>query len=248
MAGEVRIKINQVGVCGTDLHIHHGEFQAKFPLIPGHELVGNIDAVGEGVDRFTLGEQVTVNPNIYCGHCDYCLAGRLILLREPQGHGQQFPRVFRRVRHRSRDPGVFGGGIGPGRRGVLRTGGVRDARPGNPAGPPRRFRPGVRCRSDRSSAGTVDRLRRSVVGDGGSAHPIQAGHRQAAGHRHRRADRPERQRGQRREAESGFPDRRWLRLHRRGHRFPRHRRHLRPVRPATAAPSWSTGSPRARTS
>ena len=63
-SGEVRIKINQVGVCGADLHIHHGEFQAKFPLIPGHELVGNIDAIGVGVERFTVGEQVTVNPNI----------------------------------------------------------------------------------------------------------------------------------------------------------------------------------------
>ena len=46
--GEVRIKVDQVGVCGTDLHIHHGDFNAVFPLIPGHELVGTIDALGEG--------------------------------------------------------------------------------------------------------------------------------------------------------------------------------------------------------
>jgi D-arabinitol dehydrogenase (NADP+) len=40
---EVRIRVDQVGVCGTDLHIHEGDFNAVFPLIPGHELVGVID-------------------------------------------------------------------------------------------------------------------------------------------------------------------------------------------------------------
>lgn len=93
-AHEVRIKVNQVGVCGTDLHIHEGEFQAQFPLIPGHELVGTIDALGEGVDRFALGEQVTVNPNIYCGECEYCLSGRLILCPNLKGMGSNFPGFF----------------------------------------------------------------------------------------------------------------------------------------------------------
>jgi D-arabinitol dehydrogenase (NADP+) len=69
----------QVGVCGTDLHIHHGDFNAKFPLIPGHELVGTVAALGDGVTRFRIGEQVTVNPNIPCGYCSYCLSGRVIL-------------------------------------------------------------------------------------------------------------------------------------------------------------------------
>ena len=49
--GEVRIAVIQVGVCGTDLHIHHGDFNAAFPLIPGHELVGTVEAIGEGVTR-----------------------------------------------------------------------------------------------------------------------------------------------------------------------------------------------------
>ena len=44
--GEVRIRVQQVGVCGTDLHIHNGDFNAVFPLIPGHELVGVVDAIG----------------------------------------------------------------------------------------------------------------------------------------------------------------------------------------------------------
>jgi D-arabinitol dehydrogenase (NADP+) len=92
--GEVRIKVNQVGICGTDLHVHIGEFQAKFPLIPGHEVVGTVDALGPGVDKFTVGEQVTVNPNIYCGECEYCLSGRLILCSRGKGLGTNHAGFF----------------------------------------------------------------------------------------------------------------------------------------------------------
>lgn len=92
--GEVRIKVIQVGLCGTDLHIHHGDFNAVFPLIPGHELVGTVETLGEGVTRFALGEQVTVNPNIYCGQCDYCLAGQLILCSNAKGLGSNYPGFF----------------------------------------------------------------------------------------------------------------------------------------------------------
>lgn len=93
-AGEVRIKVDQVGVCGTDLHIHEGDFNAVFPLIPGHELVGVIDRLGAGVTRFEVGEQVTVNPNVHCGHCDYCLSGRPILCANLTGLGSNFPGFF----------------------------------------------------------------------------------------------------------------------------------------------------------
>lgn len=89
--GEVRIKVDQVGVCGTDLHIHEGDFNAVFPLIPGHELVGVVDQLGEGATRFRVGEQVSVNPNVYCGHCGYCLSGRLILCENLKGYGSNFP-------------------------------------------------------------------------------------------------------------------------------------------------------------
>ena len=92
--GQVQIKVDQVGVCGTDLHIHHGDFNAVFPLIPGHELVGVIDQLGGGVSAFTEGEQVTVNPNVYCGHCSYCLSGRLILCENAKGLGSNFPGFF----------------------------------------------------------------------------------------------------------------------------------------------------------
>jgi D-arabinitol dehydrogenase (NADP+) len=93
-AGQVRIKVDQVGVCGTDLHIHEGDFNAVFPLIPGHELVGAVDQLGAGATRFRVGEQVTVNPNVYCGHCSYCLSGRLILCANAKGYGSNFPGFF----------------------------------------------------------------------------------------------------------------------------------------------------------
>ena len=92
--GEVRIKVIQVGVCGTDLHIHNGDFMAKFPLIPGHELVGTVDALGEGVTRVKVGEQVSVNPNVNCGRCEFCLAGRPIHCTSLQGYGSNFPGFF----------------------------------------------------------------------------------------------------------------------------------------------------------
>jgi D-arabinitol dehydrogenase (NADP+) len=92
--GEVRIKVDQVGVCGTDLHIHEGDFNAVFPLIPGHELVGVIDQVGDGVSGLRLGESVSVNPNVHCGSCQYCLAGRLILCENLKGYGSNFPGFF----------------------------------------------------------------------------------------------------------------------------------------------------------
>ncbi len=92
--GEVLIEVGQVGMCGTDVHIHNGEFGAVFPLTPGHEVVGSVAALGEGVDRFRVGEQVTVNPNVYCGRCDYCLAGRLINCSDLKGMGSNFPGFF----------------------------------------------------------------------------------------------------------------------------------------------------------
>ncbi len=92
--GEVRIKVIQVGVCGTDLHIHNGDFNAAFPLIPGHELVGTVQAVGTGVTRVKVGEQVSVNPNVNCGLCDYCLAGDPIRCSALKGLGSNFPGFF----------------------------------------------------------------------------------------------------------------------------------------------------------
>lgn len=92
--GDVRIRMIQVGICATDLHIHNGDFFTAFPLIPGHELVGTVESVGAGVTRVSVGEQVSVNPNVSCGLCDYCRAGRPIQCSALQGLGSNFPGFF----------------------------------------------------------------------------------------------------------------------------------------------------------
>lgn len=77
-SGDVRIEISMCGVCRTDLHIVEGELPAhRLPLIPGHQVVGRIEAVGNDVKRWQGGERVGV-PWLYrtCGECKYCLSGK----------------------------------------------------------------------------------------------------------------------------------------------------------------------------
>jgi D-arabinitol dehydrogenase (NADP+) len=74
--GEVRVRVELAGVCGTDLHIHEGTFFATFPLTPGHEMVGTVEALGSGVTDFAIGDRVVVNGNSSCGACDFCNEGR----------------------------------------------------------------------------------------------------------------------------------------------------------------------------
>lgn len=91
---EVRIKVIQSGVCGTDLHIHEGGFIADYPLTPGHESVGIVDALGTGVDGLAIGEQVVINPNLTCGQCEHCRAGRPRFCPSFGGLGTLLPGGF----------------------------------------------------------------------------------------------------------------------------------------------------------
>ncbi len=84
----------QSGICGTDLHIHEGNFFAEFPLIPGHEVVGTVEAAGSEVEGFVWGEAVAVNPNINCRHCEYCRSGRALLCPNLKGMGTNWPGSF----------------------------------------------------------------------------------------------------------------------------------------------------------
>jgi propanol-preferring alcohol dehydrogenase len=77
-AGELVLEVEACAVCRTDLHIIDGELtEAALPLIPGHEIVGRVVALGQGVTRFALGQRVGV-PWLghACGQCRYCRAGR----------------------------------------------------------------------------------------------------------------------------------------------------------------------------
>jgi propanol-preferring alcohol dehydrogenase len=76
-AGQVRLRVRACGVCHTDLHTVEGELQApRMPLIPGHQIVGVVDAVGPGAPRFEVGERVGVGWLAWtCGECEFCRQG-----------------------------------------------------------------------------------------------------------------------------------------------------------------------------
>jgi len=76
--GQVSIRVHACGVCRTDLHIVDGELtRPKLPLIPGHEIVGTVTAIGDGVTGLRIGDRVGV-PWLgwSCGECGYCRGGR----------------------------------------------------------------------------------------------------------------------------------------------------------------------------
>ncbi|MBN9221710.1 MAG: zinc-dependent alcohol dehydrogenase family protein [Mesorhizobium sp.] len=78
---DLLVRIEACGVCGTDRHLFHGEFPCRPPVTPGHEFSGIIEAVGSGVSGFSVGDRVTGDPNIACGRCGHCHAGRVNLCR-----------------------------------------------------------------------------------------------------------------------------------------------------------------------
>ncbi len=83
--GELRIAVSACGVCRTDLHVVDGDLtEPKLPLVPGHEVVGRVDAVGEGVTSYDEGQRVGV-PWLgrTCGKCRFCRSGRENLCLEP---------------------------------------------------------------------------------------------------------------------------------------------------------------------
>lgn len=83
--GEVRVRVEACAVCRTDLHVIDGELpDPRLPIIPGHEIVGIVDALGTGVAQPTMGTRVGI-PWLghTCGHCPYCNAGRENLCDEP---------------------------------------------------------------------------------------------------------------------------------------------------------------------
>ena len=83
--GEIRVKVAACGVCRTDLHVVDGELpNPMVPIIPGHEIVGRIDAVGAGVEGLKVGERVGI-PWLghTCGVCPYCMGGQENLCDRP---------------------------------------------------------------------------------------------------------------------------------------------------------------------
>jgi propanol-preferring alcohol dehydrogenase len=90
-AGEVLVKVRACAVCRTDLHVVDGELpEPKLPLVPGHEIVGTVAALGPGVDRFALGARVGV-PWLgrTCGTCEFCRRSQENLCEQARFTGYQ---------------------------------------------------------------------------------------------------------------------------------------------------------------
>ena len=84
-ASQIRVRVEACAVCRTDLHVVDGELpNPKLPLVPGHEIVGIVDAIGSGVETIAVGTRVGV-PWLghTCGQCEYCLDGRENLCDHP---------------------------------------------------------------------------------------------------------------------------------------------------------------------
>ncbi|MCP4311592.1 MAG: zinc-binding alcohol dehydrogenase family protein [Bacteroidetes bacterium] len=89
--GEVMVKLKYVGFCGSDLSTYMGKNpMVKYPRVPGHEISGVIEAIGDGVpDGFTAGDPVTVVPYTNCGQCPSCRRGRSYACQYNQTLGVQ---------------------------------------------------------------------------------------------------------------------------------------------------------------
>ncbi|KAL4259857.1 zinc-containing alcohol dehydrogenase family protein [Pleurotus pulmonarius] len=84
---DVLLKVACCGVCGTDGHIHEGEFISKFPLIPGHEAVGTVVELGKNVKGFEIGDRCVADVGITCDDCFYCRRGQSLLCENFNSRG-----------------------------------------------------------------------------------------------------------------------------------------------------------------
>lgn len=91
---EALIRVQACGLCGTDLHLHEGEFGPRFPMIPGHEFTGELVEIGGEVSGFKIGQRVVANSNVACGSCFYCRRGDFLLCENLSAYGIHLPGGF----------------------------------------------------------------------------------------------------------------------------------------------------------
>ena len=92
--GEVMIRPEYAGICGTDISFYMGHRIVPYPFVLGHEVVGRITSLGEGVDKFRVGQRVLVEPNYPCGSCRLCLSGRGAVCSQKGSMGVNLPGCF----------------------------------------------------------------------------------------------------------------------------------------------------------
>ncbi len=95
---DLLIKIRKTAICGTDVHIYNwDEWSQKtipVPMVVGHEYVGEVVGIGQEVKGFSIGDRVSGEGHITCGHCRNCRGGRTHLCRNTQGVGVNRPGAF----------------------------------------------------------------------------------------------------------------------------------------------------------
>lgn len=91
--GQARVRLLACGICGTDLHFHHAGLWAP-GHVPGHEMFGEVDALGEGAAGVAIGDRVAVEPILACGRCELCRAGRGNVCPETRLYGIHLPGGF----------------------------------------------------------------------------------------------------------------------------------------------------------
>jgi L-iditol 2-dehydrogenase len=78
--GEVQVRANAVGVCGSDLHSYAegaiGDTPCEYPMVLGHEPAGTVHKIGPGVTGWSVGDRAALEPAVYCYHCEFCRSGR----------------------------------------------------------------------------------------------------------------------------------------------------------------------------
>jgi L-iditol 2-dehydrogenase len=93
--GQVKIAVEAAGICGTDIHIHDGEYPCSPPVILGHEMAGRVVETGSGVTTFGPGDRVTALPfAVTCGRCRYCRQGELAFCPERKSFGSGVHGAF----------------------------------------------------------------------------------------------------------------------------------------------------------
>lgn len=87
---QVLVRIQMIGVCGSDIHVYHGQHPfTSYPVTQGHEVSGDVVAVGADVSGVAVGDKITIEPQVYCGKCHPCTHGKYNLCEELKVMGFQ---------------------------------------------------------------------------------------------------------------------------------------------------------------
>ena len=88
--GQAVLKIRRIGICGSDIHVYHGQHPfTSYPVTQGHEVSGEVVEIGEGVEGLYVGQKVTIEPQVVCGKCHPCRHGKYNLCEELKVMGFQ---------------------------------------------------------------------------------------------------------------------------------------------------------------